>query len=91
MCSASYCLIRMAIEMAHKAGPFFSVADFMSCTTIATNDHDGRLAITWSFSYGYTSRIAPADAMVIDFSIKNRVVALWKSLFAASFKKQHTT
>jgi hypothetical protein len=31
-------------------------------------------------------RIVPADAMVIDFGIKNRVVALWKSLLA-SIKK----
>jgi len=31
--------------------------------------------------------IAPADAMVVDFGIKNRVVALWKSLFEASVQK----
>ena len=35
----------------------------------------------------YSPRIAPADAMVIDFGIKNRVVALWKSLFEASVLK----
>jgi hypothetical protein len=35
----------------------------------------------------YSSRIAPADAMVIDFGVKNRVVLLWKSLFGASVKK----
>ena len=28
-------LIRMAIEMARKAGPFYSVVDFMSCITVA--------------------------------------------------------
>jgi hypothetical protein len=32
-------------------------------------------------------RIAPADAMVIDFGVQNRVVALWKSLFEASVQK----
>jgi hypothetical protein len=32
-------------------------------------------------------RIAPADAVVIDFGVKNRVVALWKSLSEASVKK----
>ena len=31
--------------------------------------------------------IALADAMVIDFGIKNRVVALWKSLSEASIQK----
>jgi len=37
----------------------------------------------------YSPRIAQADAMVmvIDFIVKNRVVALWKSLFEASVKK----
>ena len=35
----------------------------------------------------YLPRIAPADAMVIDFGIKNRVVALWNSLSEASVKK----
>jgi hypothetical protein len=35
----------------------------------------------------FSPRIAPADAMVIDFGVKNRVVALWKSLSEASVKK----
>jgi hypothetical protein len=35
----------------------------------------------------YWPGIAPADAMVIDYGVKNRVVALWKSLFEASVKK----
>ena len=35
----------------------------------------------------YLPRIAPAYAMVIDFGVKNRVVALWKSLFEARVKK----
>ena len=35
----------------------------------------------------YSSHIVPGDAMVIDFGVKNRVVALWKSLFEASDKK----
>jgi hypothetical protein len=35
----------------------------------------------------YSPRIAWADTMVIDFGVKNRVVALWKSLFEASVKK----
>jgi hypothetical protein len=35
----------------------------------------------------YSSRISPADAMGINFGVKNRVVALWKSLFEASVKK----
>jgi hypothetical protein len=35
----------------------------------------------------YLPRIAPADAMAIDFGKNNRVVALWKSLSEASVKK----
>jgi hypothetical protein len=35
----------------------------------------------------YSPRIAPVDAMVIDFGVKNRVVALWKSHFKASIQK----
>jgi hypothetical protein len=35
----------------------------------------------------YSSRIVPADAMVIDFCVTNQVVALWKSLFEASVQK----
>jgi hypothetical protein len=35
----------------------------------------------------YLPRIAPADAMVIDFGVKNQVVALWKLLFEASVQK----
>ena len=35
----------------------------------------------------YLPRIAPANAMVIDFGVKNRVVALWKSLYEASIEK----
>ena len=38
-------------------------------------------------SGNYSPRIASADAMVIDFCVKNRVVALWKSLFEASVQK----
>jgi hypothetical protein len=33
MCSASYRLISMAIKKVRKAGPFFSVVEFMSCHT----------------------------------------------------------
>jgi hypothetical protein len=35
----------------------------------------------------YSSRIAPADAIVTDFGIKNRVVVLWKLLPEASVQK----
>jgi len=35
----------------------------------------------------YSPRITPADAMVINFGVKNRVVALWKLLFEASVQK----
>jgi hypothetical protein len=35
----------------------------------------------------YLFRIVPADAMVVDFCVKNRVVALWKSLFEARVQK----
>jgi len=35
----------------------------------------------------YSPRTAPADAMVIDFGMKNRVVVLWKSLSEASVQK----
>jgi hypothetical protein len=32
---ALYGLIRMAIEMARKAGPFYSVVDYLTCITVA--------------------------------------------------------
>jgi hypothetical protein len=35
----------------------------------------------------YSPRIAPADAMVIDFGSKNWVVALWNRCFEASVQK----
>jgi len=35
----------------------------------------------------YSPHIAPADAMVIDFGVKNQVVALWILLFKASIQK----
>jgi hypothetical protein len=35
----------------------------------------------------YLPRIAPTDAMAINFSENNQVVALWKSLSEASVKK----
>jgi hypothetical protein len=38
----------------------------------------------------YSPRIALADVMVIDFDVKNRVVALWKSLSEASVKRHKT-
>ncbi len=50
MCSAPYHLIRMAIEMAHEAGPFFSVVDFMSCITVAKWPCYGLLKIKPSYN-----------------------------------------
>jgi len=35
----------------------------------------------------YSPRIALADAMVIDFGVKNRVLVLWKSLSEANVQK----
>jgi hypothetical protein len=35
----------------------------------------------------YSPRITPADAMVFNFGVRNRVVTLWKSLFEASIQK----
>jgi len=35
----------------------------------------------------FLPHIAPPDTMVIDFGVKNRVVALWKSLSKASVQK----
>jgi hypothetical protein len=46
---APYRLIRMAIEMAREAGPFFSVANFMSCITIAKQRCYGLLKIKPSY------------------------------------------
>jgi hypothetical protein len=54
MCSAPYRLICMAIEMAHEAGPFFSIIDFMSCMTVAKRPCYGLLKIKltmYSVSY----------------------------------------
>ncbi len=50
MCSAPYRLSRMAIEMAHEAGAFVSVVDFMSCITIAKRPCYGLLNIKWSYN-----------------------------------------
>jgi hypothetical protein len=41
MHSALYRLIHMAIEMARKAGPLFSFANFMSCITVAKRPYYG--------------------------------------------------
>jgi hypothetical protein len=50
MRSAPYRLRRMAIEMAHEAGAFFSVVDFMSCITVAKQPCYGRLKIKGSYN-----------------------------------------
>jgi hypothetical protein len=50
MGSAPYRLIRMAIKMARKAGPFFSVVDFMSCITVAKRPCCGQLKIKPSYN-----------------------------------------
>ena len=50
MRSASYHLIRMVIELTREAGPFFSVADFMSCITIAKRPCFGLLKIKPSYT-----------------------------------------
>jgi hypothetical protein len=39
----------MAIEMARKAGPFFSDIDFMSCITVAKRPWYGQLEIKPSY------------------------------------------
>ena len=46
---ALYCLIRMAIEMARKAGPFFSDVNFMSCITVAKRPCYGLLKLKPSY------------------------------------------
>ena len=50
MRSAPYRLIRMATKMARVAGQFFSVIDFMSCTTIAKRPCYGLLKIKPSYN-----------------------------------------
>ncbi len=47
---APYRLIRMAIEMAREAGPFFSDIDFMSCITVAKGPFYGLLIIKPSYA-----------------------------------------
>ena len=49
MRSAPYRLIPMAIEMARKAGPFFSFVDFMSCITKAKQPWYGPLKLKPSY------------------------------------------
>ena len=46
---ASYCLTRMAFEMAREAGDCFSVVDFMSCMTVAKQPCYGPLKIKPSY------------------------------------------
>jgi hypothetical protein len=43
--SALYRLIRLVIEMARKAGHFFSFVDFMSCRTVAKRPCYGPLKL----------------------------------------------
>jgi hypothetical protein len=50
MRSALYRLIRMAIEIARKAGACFSYIDFMSCITIAKQPCYGPLKSTLSYN-----------------------------------------
>jgi len=49
MRSAPYHLIRMAIEMAHKAGAFFSVVGLMSCIIVAKRSCYDQLTINLSY------------------------------------------
>jgi hypothetical protein len=44
-----YRLIRMAIKMACKAGPFFSFVNFMSCITVAKRPFYGPLKLKPSY------------------------------------------
>jgi hypothetical protein len=45
----------------------------------------------WTLPLGkYLPCIAPADAMVIDFGVKNQVAVLWKSLSEASIQRHET-
>ena len=50
MRSALYGLIRMAIEMARKAGPFYSVVDYLTCITVAKRPCEGQLKIKPSYN-----------------------------------------
>ena len=47
---APYRLIRMAIEMASKAGAFVSVISFMSCINVAKRPRYGQLKIKPSYT-----------------------------------------
>jgi hypothetical protein len=49
MRSALYRLIRMAIKMARKAGPFFSFIGFMSCITVAKGPWYGPIKVKSSY------------------------------------------
>ena len=49
MCLALHRLIHMTIEMARKAGPFFSFIDFMSCITVAKRPCYGPLKLKPSY------------------------------------------
>ncbi len=49
MRSMLYRLIRMAVEMACNAGPFFSFAEFMSCITVAKRPWYGPLKLKLSY------------------------------------------
>ena len=53
MRSASYHLIRMAIEMASEVGAFFSVIDFLSCITVAKRPCYGPLKIKRSYKCSF--------------------------------------
>ena len=45
----------------------------------------------WTLPSGkYSPRITPADAMVINFGVKNRVVVFWKSPSKASIQRHET-
>jgi len=57
-------------------------------TSPSTAGLEGYPRCLWAPPSGkHSPRIAPADAMVINFGVKNRVVVLWKSLSEASVKK----
>ncbi len=49
MCSALYRLIRMAIEMACKAGQFFSFVNCLSCITVTKRPCYGQLKLKPSY------------------------------------------
>ena len=77
-------------QMCLRCGPFWWPWGSGGTMPKASPDKhvQGYLRGHWTLPSGkYLPRIAPADAMVVNFGVKNQVVALWNRFLKQAFKR----